>query len=133
MPSTTPSKKIAGVVGRIDGPVEDSARHSRARHEQAVDLVREQRLECGELPVDVEAGVHQHHAVAGLLEPSLGALERGGVERARDVRDDEPDREGLLRSQRPSERRRLEIELCGGLFHGGARSRRKTAVAVQRP
>jgi len=85
--------------GGTDGPVEDGARHPGTRNEQAVDLVREQGLQCCELPVDVQVCVHQHHAVAGLLEPALGPLERSGVERARDVRHDEPDRKGLLRSK----------------------------------
>ena len=42
--------------------------------------------------------VHQHHAVARLLERALRALERGGVERARDVGNDEPDREASCAS-----------------------------------
>ena len=119
--------------GRADRPVEKRARHPRAGDEQAVDLMREQGLQCCKLPVDVQACVHQHHAVAGLLQPSLRPLERGGVERARDVRNDEPDGEGLLRSQGPCKRRRLEVELRSRVLHGGARCRCETAVPVQGP
>ena len=133
VPAMTPSKKIAGVGASDDGSVENGARHPRARHQQPVDLMREQRLECGELPVDVETRIHQHHAVAGLLEPALGSFERGCVERAGDVRHDESDGEGLLRAQRPCERRRLEVELCGRVLHGGAGRGCEAAVAVQGP
>ena len=48
--------------------------------------------------------VHQHHAVAGFVQRRLGALQRRGVERARDVGDDEADSVRRSRAQRAGER-----------------------------
>ena len=64
--------------------------------EQAVHLVREQRLDCGELTLDILIRVHEHHAVARLLEPALGSIQGGRVAGARDIRGDAAPREGRL-------------------------------------
>ena len=77
-----------------DHVVEDVEIDADGREQQAVDPVAEQRPERLDLAVARLLAVHQHHAVARLLERDLRALERAGVERARDVGDDEADREG---------------------------------------
>jgi len=90
--------------------LEEGARHPCARDEESVDLVREQRLDRGQLTLDILIRVHEHHAVARLFETALRSLQRGRVERARHIRDDEADREGLLRAERAGERRGLEVQ-----------------------
>ena len=111
--------------------LEEGARHSCARDEEAVDLVREQRLDRGQLTLDILIRVHEHHAVARLLETALRSLQRGCVERARHIRDDEADREGLLCAERAGECRRLEVQDGRCILDCGSRCRGEPCVSVE--
>ena len=112
--------------------LEALGRDPDGREQEPVDLVVQERPQRGELAVRALARVHQHHAVAGLLERGLRALERGGVERARHVGDDEADRPRRAGAERAREERRLELEHAGRLDHRGARLVRQLAPPVER-
>ena len=87
-------------------------------------------------PSSAWLAVHQHHAVAGLLERALGALERRRVERARDVGDDEADRQRALDPQRAGQLGGLEVQLVRGLAarpRGSGRTARRRRSGRARP
>ena len=103
------------------------------RDEQPVDTVGDQRPQRLDLAVGGLLGVHQQHAVSGLLERSLRALERRRVERTRDVGHHEAHRVGRAGTQRAGELGRLEVELARDLDHGGTCLGRQLAASGQRP
>ena len=121
----------AGRSAARDETVEPLPLHADRRDEQPVDAVREQRAQGRDLAVGCLARVHQQHPVAGLLEHALGALERRRVERARDVGDDEADRRGRARPERPRQMRGLEMEGVRRLEHGRPGLGRELAAPVQ--
>jgi len=77
VPSTTPSKKIVG-FGPPTAPSK-SAVASRAATSSPSTWCESNVSSASSR--STSACVHQHHAVAGLLQPSLRSLERRGVER----------------------------------------------------
>ena len=93
--------------------------------------MREQGLDRGQLPLDILIRVHEHHAVARLFETALRSLQRGCVERARHIRDDEADREGPPRAERTGERRGLEVQDGRCILDCGSGRRGEPRVSVQ--
>jgi hypothetical protein len=134
----------AAVAGVDDGAVEEDAGYAPARHlvelraieadrrdEQPVDPMGKERLQCLDLALGRLLAVHQQRAIPGVVQRRLCALERRGVEGARDVGDDEADRVGGRRAQGPGELRRLELEVAGRVGDCGARPVGQLAPPIQ--
>ena len=129
---------------RVDVPVEaddrqsvlDEARNPVGRQheavdEDAVDLLRAEERKVLLLALGVALGGAEEHRVTALEGARLDAADEGGVERVRDVREEERDGLRRLRDEAPRDRVRLVAELLDRGVDRGARGRCDLTGPVQ--